>query len=198
MNGSAGSASDRLGAAGLDHAAVAAWTAAWQEQTSDFEHDRAGYSQFWQMSDDLLGRLPARPQRRAAEADAANAVLSAARDHRERFLAAHGALLYDRLTRDRSIFVRIEALVFEAAAAVPGLTRTRQQVAAENARAQRDKDGIEIDQGIFLAHVLAGEDSGLHLCHAMLMPRPEAVDLLPKLAADGVVDLGKAEIARRG
>jgi thioesterase DpgC len=88
--------------------------------------------------------------------------------------------------------------VFEAATAIPGLTPTRDHLAAENARPQRDKEGIEIDQGIFLAHMLAGDRSGLHLCHAMLLPRPEAADLLPKLAADGMVDLGKAVVERRG
>ena len=198
MNGSAGSASDRLRAAGLDDAGVGAWFAARQERTTDFEHDQPGYSRFWQLSDDLLRRLPAKPKRGAAEAEAATAIFACARDHRERFLAAHGVLVYDRLTRNRSTFVRIEELVYDTAAAVPGLTPTREQVAAENARPQRDKDGIQIDQGIFLAHVLADERNGLHLCHAMLMPRPQSVELLPKLALDDTIDLGKAEVARRG
>ena len=198
MNGSAGSASDRLRAAGLDDAMVAAWFAARQQRTADFEYDQPGYSRFWRLSDDLLRRLPAKPKRGAAEAEAATTILAAARDHRERFLAAHGAMVYDRLTRNRSTFVRIEELVYDAAAAAPGLTPTRGQVAAENARPQRDKDGIEIDQGIFLAHVLADQRSGLHLCHAMLMPRPQSMELLPKLALDDKIDLGKAEVARRG
>jgi (3,5-dihydroxyphenyl)acetyl-CoA 1,2-dioxygenase len=64
-------------------------------------------------------------------------------------------------------------------------------------RLQRDKDGIEIDQGIFLAHVLASERAGTHLCHAMLLPRPQAQELLPRLAGDGRVDLGAATVERR-
>ena len=67
--------------------------------------------------------------------------------------------------------------MFEAAAAVPGLTPTREEVAAEAALNQGDKDGLEIDQGIFLAHVLASERAGPHLCHAMLLPRPESAEL---------------------
>ena len=198
MNGSAGSASNRLRAAGLDDAVVGAWLAAQQERTANFQHDQAGYSRFWELCDDLLRSLPAKPKRGAAEAEAVAAILACARDHRERFLAAHGALVYERLTRNRSRFVRIEELVYDAAAAVTGLTPTREQVAAENARPQRDKDGIEIDQGIFLAHMLADERNGLHLCHSMLMPRPQSMELLPKLALDDRIDLGKAEVARRG
>jgi len=49
------------------------------------------------------------------------------------------------------------------------------QVAAESALLQRDKEGLEIDQGIFVSAVLANPLSGRHLCHAMLLPRAEAV-----------------------
>jgi thioesterase DpgC len=92
----------------------------------------------------------------------------------------------------------VENLVIEAAAAVPGLTPTRAELATESERLQRDKDGLEIDQGILLAHVLANARAGEHLCHAMLLPRPESADLLDKLARDGAVDLGAASVQRRG
>jgi (3,5-dihydroxyphenyl)acetyl-CoA 1,2-dioxygenase len=189
---------DRLLASGLDQAAIAAWAAARQERTTDLAGDRKRYGRFWRCCDDLLQRLPPKPRRNEAEAAAAQAILTSARAHRERFLGAHADALYDQLTRNRSRFLRLDALVDEVAQAVPGLTPTREQLAAEQGRLQRDKDGIEIDQGLLLAHVLAGERSGLHLCHAMLLPRPETAELLPKLATDGIVDLGKATVERRG
>jgi thioesterase DpgC len=178
-----------LRAAGLDQAAVAAWAAACQERTTDLAGDRDRYAQFWRCCDDLLARLPPKPRRNEAETAAAQAILTSARSHRERFLGAHAEVLYDRLTRNRSRFLRLDALLQEAAQAVPGLTPTREQLAAEQSKLQRDKEGIEIDQGLFLAHVLACERSGLHLCHAMLLPRMEAADLLSKLASDGIVEL---------
>jgi enoyl-CoA hydratase/carnithine racemase len=198
MNGSTASAPACLRAAGLGDAAVADWTDARQERTSGFERDRHAYSQFWQQSDDLLRRLPPKPKRGDAEVIAAEAILVAARDHRERFLAAHGEAVYDRLTHNRSVFVRLEELVLEAAIAIPGLTPTKKQVAAEGSLPQRDKDGIEIDQGIFLAHMLANEGTGFHLCHSMLLPRPEALELLPPLGSAGLVDLNKVTVERRG
>src|SRR5436190_16703703 len=173
MNRSTASAPACLQVAGLGDAAVTDWTDARQERTSEFERDRHAYSQFWQQSDDLLQRLPPKRKRGEAEVAAAEAILATTRDHRERFLAAHGEAVYERLTHNRSVFVRLEELVFEAAMAIPGLTPTKKQVAAESSLLQRDKDGIEIDQGIFLAHMLAHESTGSHLCHSMLLPRPE-------------------------
>ncbi len=190
--------SDSLRAAGLDEAAVAAWLAARVERTTDLETDRSAYMQLWRAGDDLLQRLPPKPKRSDAEAAAADMLLTSARAHRERFMAAHGEVLYDRLTRNRSKFLRLDALVLEAAQIVPGLAPTREQLAVERTKLQRDKDGAEIDQGIFFAHVLAFERAGTHLCHAMLLPRPEVADLLPKLAAEGRIDLGKATIERQG
>jgi thioesterase DpgC len=163
-----------------------------------FEDEPRGYPAFWQLSDGLVRRLPAKPKRNRAEAAAAQLILGTAREQRERFLRVHAEALYDRLTRNRSQFIRLEELVFAAAAAVPGLTPSAAQVAAESELLQRDKDGVEIDQGIFLAHVLASETAGRHLCHAMLLPRAETTELLKKLETDGRVDLGPAQVERHG
>jgi len=187
-----------LRAAGLGDDAVASWVAAQTQQTTDFQTDGAHYSRFFHHCDDLLQRLPPKPRRNDAEAAAAAALLTSAREHRERFLAAHAEALYDRLTRNRSVFLRLDALVLEAATLVPGLTPTSGQLMAEMSRPQREKDGIEIDHGILLAHVLASARAGTHLCHAMLLPRPKAVELLPRFAADGRVDFGTTTVERRG
>jgi len=183
--------------AGIEAKAVAEWAAAAPRDTIDFSHDRSRYAHFWKKCDDLLGRLPRKPKRSPAENDAAHCILTAARNQRERFLAAHAQALYDELTRNRSRFIRLEDLVFAAAVAVPGLTPTTAQVATEAELLQRDKDGVEIDQGIFLAHVLASEAAGRHLCHAMLLPRVETAEDLKRLATDGRVDLGSAQVERR-
>jgi len=92
----------------------------------------------------------------------------------------------------------LEDLVFAAAMAVPGLTPTAAQVAAEAGHLQGEKDGVEIDQGIFLAHVLSSETAGRHLCHAMLLPRRETAERLHAFNADGRLDLGKVTVERRG
>jgi len=193
----AGSVRDRLRAAGLDESAVAEWIAAEPQATKDYDGDRRRFSEFWGRSDDLVRRLPQKPVRNEVETAAAQAIFYVSRENRERFLGAHVEEVYDTLTRARSRFVRLEDLVAEAAASVPGLTPSPDQIAIESDRQLRDKDGVEIDQGIFLAHVLASERAGRHLCHAMLLPRADTAELLAKLAVDGAVDLDKASVERR-
>jgi thioesterase DpgC len=120
------------------------------------------------------------------------------REARARFLRRHADAVYDALTVRRSRFVRVEDLVIRAAGVVPGLVPTAQEIAAEDGLLQRDKSGLEIDQGVFLAAVLGSERSGRHLCHAMLLPRPEAEALLPQFERDGAVKLAGASVQRAG
>ncbi len=198
MSIDADAAAHCLRTAGLDESAVVDWIAAVPDGQGFDDDQPHGYPEFWQLSNSLVGRLAAKTKRNRAEAAAAQLILGTAREQRERFLAVHAEALYDKLTRNRSQFIRLEDLVFAAATAVPGLTPTAAQVAAEAELLQRDKDGVEIDQGIFLAHVLASETAGRHLCHAMLLPRPESAELLKKFETDGRLDLGPALVERRG
>jgi enoyl-CoA hydratase/carnithine racemase len=166
--------------------------------TADFEGDCARYSRFWGWSAARLAELPPRPKRSPGEAEAAENIKREARAARSRFLAAHAETLYARLTNDCSRFVRVEQLVYDAASLVPGLAPRRSEVAAESAHTQGDKDGAEIDQGILVSAMLASPRAGRHLCHAMLLPKPEALARLEELERHGRVDLGAAEVFRDG
>jgi thioesterase DpgC len=184
--------------AGIGNDTIEAWRASMPLDTGDFTGDCARYSPFWAASAAMLARLPAKPSRSAEQADAAEHIKRVARQIRTRFLSAHAGAVYDRLTRSRTRFVRVEQLIYDAAALVPGLTPTQAQVDAESALMQRDKEGHEVDQGIFVSKVLADVRAGTHLCHAMLLPRPEAVAQLAEYKQTGHLDLGAAELFRKG
>ncbi len=188
----------QLGAAGLDMKDAAGWAAAEPRARGNFTADGAVFANYWRLSADLLARLPAKPRRNDAEQAAAELIKTKARHARVRFMAAHGEGLYDNLTGNRSRFLRLEELLAAAAAAVDGLAPSPEAVKAESGLPQRDKDGIEIDQGLFLSAVLGSEQVGNHLCHAMLLPRREAIDLLPQFTRDGTIDLGTASVERHG
>src|SRR5207245_3680313 len=81
--------------------------------TGDFTGDCVRYSRFWESSAALLARLPAKPARNAEQAQAAERIKQAARDARGRFLSAHVEAVYDRLTQNRSRFIRVEQLVYD-------------------------------------------------------------------------------------
>jgi thioesterase DpgC len=120
------------------------------------------------------------------------------RPARDRFLRDNIEAVYDALTEGFSRFVRVEALVLAAAEAYPELLPSGGQLGVEAGRALADKLGLEIDQAVFLAHVLAHPRCGTHLCHAMLLPRPEAAAALAALDARGYVDLGPVRVERHG
>jgi thioesterase DpgC len=185
-----------LGAAGIAADAAAEWLTSEQTRTADLATDRNRYSIFWLRSSALVATLPAKPMRNDAEVAAAALILGRAREARERFLAVHAEAVYDQITARGML--RIDDLVFAAAAAVPGLAPSPEEVGAESALNQGDKDGVEIDQGIFLAHVLASPRAGTHLCHAMLLPLPESAELAARFAADGRLDLGPVQLFRHG
>ena len=181
-----------------DLEAATAWTAERPAVGADYRQDAVAFSRFWLAGSALLAALPTKAKRNAAEVAAADLILRIGRDTRERFLAAHATTVYRALTRDHADFVRVEKIVHDAARLLPGLTPTPEEVMAESALPQGAKDGVEIDQGIFLSRVLADPASGAHLCHAMLLPRAEALKRLPEFRARGVLDLGPAVVERRG
>ena len=156
-------------AAGLPDEEAREWSDAFPAATGEYESDARRYGAFWRRSAALLQRLPPKPRRNEAEQAAAEALLTVARGSRESFLAAHVDEVYDLLTERCSKFRRLDDLVYDAAKLHPGLVPTREEVAAEAVHRQGDKDGVEIDQGLFFAHVLSRPRIGEHLCHAMLL-----------------------------
>ncbi|MDQ8728926.1 enoyl-CoA hydratase/isomerase family protein [Bradyrhizobium sp. LHD-71] len=187
----------RQAAAGLD-LPVDRWRGAEPASVTDFASDRRLCSEFWHLSHDIIARLPPKPARTAEQAKAAELVHERARRARGRFLEAHVGELYASLTHNLSQFLRVEELVHTAAELCPGLTPTREQVLREEALFQRDKEGHEIDQGIFLSHVLGDEAAGRHLCHAMLLPRIDVSEHLSRFATEGKLDLGPIMLSRQG
>jgi thioesterase DpgC len=185
-------------AAGLPEQEVREWSESFPVLTGGFEADARDSSTYWRRATSLLRKLPLKPIRNKSEQAAANALLSDARASRESFLTAHVETVYDRLTERGSTFRRIDELVYSAANLVPGLVPTQKEVRAEATNRQGDKDGVEIDQGLFLAHALARPRTGEHLCHAMLLPRPEIAAFASKFASKGSLDLGAARLTRKG
>ncbi len=106
--------------------------------------------------------------------------------------------IYDELTAGRTRFLRVDELCRRAADAHPGLLPTLGQLEAEARLAQKDKSGIEKAQGEFLAEVLADPDCGMHLCHAMLLPREDSRARLAEYESKGVLRLGTALLERQG
>jgi (3,5-dihydroxyphenyl)acetyl-CoA 1,2-dioxygenase len=172
--------------------------ARWPPISGDYVADSAALSRHWLDSLALLDRMPARKDRTADQKTVAEALLTDARKSRGHFLAAHGGRFYRDLTEDLRCLRRVEDLAFAAGEKLPGLCPTAERVARELSLPHADKDGHEVDQGLFFNSVLADRECGLHLCHAMLLPRRESVEKLERLRAQGRLDMDHASVERFG
>jgi thioesterase DpgC len=117
---------------------------------------------------------------------------------KEDFLRAHAVEIYDAVTDGLTRFVRLDELVYEAAERHPDVLPTREDMGVERQRQLADKEGLELAQGLFLAHVLSLPRTGSHLVHAMLRPTVEALERLDDFRSTGVADLGAAHVTREG
>jgi (3,5-dihydroxyphenyl)acetyl-CoA 1,2-dioxygenase len=182
----------------------------WQSLAPVYEHSRdatkqedwvaaaEAASRFFGAGQAMLDRLPSRPHRSDREQTAAETLHTHMREIRTAFLRRYGPRLYSRLTDDLRAFVRIEDMVYRAADAVPGLVPTHAQVQQDREHAQKDKEGYEVDQGLFLSQVLSDPLAGAHLVHAMLRPRPESQEYLAEFQRQGRLDLGGTTVERQG
>jgi thioesterase DpgC len=183
---------------GLPVRSAGAWVKALPRLTGSLKRDSAAATKFWRAGDGILAKLPKKRQRTLEQQSAAEAILTTCRRLREDFLKKHADAIYRRLTKNLSAFHRVDELAYDVAKLIPGLTPTGKQVDAESALMQSEKDGIEIDQGIFLAHTLALPEAGMHLCEAMLRPKQKSIARVDEFVRNGVIDFGPARVERQG
>ncbi|WAP59556.1 (3,5-dihydroxyphenyl)acetyl-CoA 1,2-dioxygenase DpgC [Streptomyces sp. S465] len=147
--------------------------------------------------DELVAVLPEPGARLPEQRTEIAAAKDTARALRTRYLRTHADAVYDHLTRGRADELRIAELVAAGAAEFPALLPTAGQLAADRGRRQADKEGYEIDQGVFLRAVLGSPRSGPHLLDAMLRPTPRALRLLPAFTRTGVLQTTSVRMERR-
>jgi (3,5-dihydroxyphenyl)acetyl-CoA 1,2-dioxygenase len=137
-----------------------------------------------------------RNEDRSAEA----AVLRAqAQSAKEKFFRRHAVAFYDEVTGNGERYLRVGDVLMAVSSRYPALLPTRAQIDAERALMQQSaKEGRELDQGLFLGQILADERCGMHLIHAMLKPRREALDRIAEFRQSGFADLGEAKVERKG
>ena len=137
--------------------------------------------------------------RQAGEPAEAAALSAAALAAKEKFFRRHAVALYDEATDRGARFLRVGELLMAVANRYPALLPTSEQISAERALMQQSaKLGRELEQGLFIAQLLADERCGLHLIHAMLRPKREALERLAEFRRTGAADLGEAKAERNG
>ena len=182
---------------GLPQDEVAAWAAIAPVERAPFDEQSRVISEFLVRGERLAGHLPSPPARSEDERDAAAVLTEILNQTRERFLRSHAEDVYEALTGGLTRSLRGDELVYAAAERFPGLTPTREAMAAELQRPLAEKKGAEIAQGLLLSHVLASPRAGGHLIHSMLRPTAAALERLEDFRESGVADLGPVQVSRR-
>lgn len=147
--------------------------------------------------DDRLADAPTRSERTDPVQADIDVLLEETRRLRSAFMDRYASHVYDELTSRGHTRPRLSALVERAAEEFPGLVPSADRMAAEARLGQREKDGLEIDQAIFVHGVLNGQWSGQHLLDSMRLPTDRALGLLAEFRAKGRVDLGRVVLERR-
>src|SRR5512134_628783 len=91
--------------------------------------------------------------------------------------------VYDELTAARTRFLRVDELCRRAAE--KGAVPSAEDLAADARLPLKEKKGLEKAQGQFLAEILSNPVAGTHLCHAMLLPRPDSLARLSEYEKTG-------------
>jgi thioesterase DpgC len=146
----------------------------------------------------LLARLPLRSKRTPVQKVAGEAIVHLTADAAWRFFRRHAVPMYRELTREGARSIRVDALLWEAAARWPDILPAQAELGAESEHMQADKDGLEIHQGLFVSQVMANAQTGHHLIRSMLRPRTESLELLPQFVATGHADLGTVRVEVQG
>ncbi len=162
------------------------------------EADATALGDYTARTEEMLAALPAKPSREPDQQRLADELHTSARKARAKFLRAHAAAVYDRITASTTDTPRLRELTERAALDFPGLTPTPEQLAEETRCLQADKEGREIDQGILLRELLRLPGPGTQIIEAMQRPTSRAWDLLPDFTRAGQLELGVVRIERHG
>jgi thioesterase DpgC len=166
---------------------------------SSLAADSDNAAKYFETADAALRSLGPPSARSADAKKEAQDIKVRSRAAREKFLRRHAGEIYDMVTDSCSKTLRVCDLLYTVAARFPALLPTRQRIHGERALKQQSaKEGFEIDQGLFIAHILADPERGLHLVHAMLKPKREALEKFAEFQKVGAVDLGEAHVERKG
>jgi thioesterase DpgC len=118
---------------------------------------------------------------------------------KEKFFRRHAVALYDEATGGGTRFLRVGEMLMAVASRYPALLPNREQIDDERGLMQQSvKLGRELEQGLFIAQLLADERCGMHLIHAMLRPKPEALEKIAEFRQTGMIVLGEAKVERKG
>jgi (3,5-dihydroxyphenyl)acetyl-CoA 1,2-dioxygenase len=108
----------------------------------------------------LLAEMPPRSQRDAGQKRAGETLVHLSAAATRDFFRRHAVPLYADITAGGTRSLRVDDLLWEAAARLPGILPSEAELEEERRSMQQDKDGLEITQGLFVSQVMSDRACG--------------------------------------
>lgn len=164
----------------------------------DIERDRASAVSFFNLSEELLSKFPTKSERNSSQLQECGSIHEICRGVRQNFMQLHSAWLYDKVIQQFSNEkAKLSDIAIAAADLVPGLVPTREQLSEEEQRSQADKEGRELDQGIFFSGMLSDPVIGTKLIEYTSLVTSRALSLLDTFKSENTLSLEKITITRK-
>jgi len=165
-------------------------------QADNLDRDAARVTEACDAGWDLLRALPVKSRRSTEERAAGEAVRQVLVELCWRFLGLYRRAVYASLTRGAPC--RLETLAERAGERLPGIVPSVEAIAEEAKMLQKDKDGLEIFQGLLFSQLFCDPEAGSEIIHHMLQPTDAARARLEEFRRTGALDLGAARVEVRG
>ena len=159
-----------------------------------FPNDTRSLQKLSAMIWDMIASLPAKSERAPSQKLAGQTLIHLYSALSWSYFRRHATHIYSTLTDQGRKSIRVDTLLWLAAEMLPGILPTKEQIDVECTRMLKDKDGIEINQGLFVSQVFCDPVCGHHLNRSMLRPTLEAQQLLDQFITTGEVDLGVVKV----
>jgi len=159
-----------------------------------FQNDTISLKKLSAMTWDMIASLPLKSEREPSQKLAGQTLIHLYSALSWSYFRRHAKHIYSTLTDQGRKSIRVDTLLWLAAEMLPGILPTKEQIEVECTRMLKDKDGIEINQGLFVSQVFCDPVCGHHLNRSMLRPTLEAQQLLDQFIRTGEVDLGVVKV----
>lgn len=179
------------------HDEIIKWVKDFPELSGDFYLDIDSFQKYIASGERLLLGLPVKKLRNEDEYSLAEIIHSYSRKLRIKLLSKHSETIYEILTNNRSVFLRLDELSYKASEVFEGLTPSKSTMDEEQKKNPYDREVREFDQAIFISQILHSNKSGSHLLESMRRPLKKSQDLQKEFIKIGRVDLGKVALVRR-
>lgn len=189
--------------AGINPAAVDSWRKRHQSlrfsgNPDNFENDAADAGKLCREARTWLKSLPAKSKRDESQKLAGETIVHWMAALCSGFTQSYREELYERAVDGCTDNPRLDRFAEEASKLCPGLYPSRAELSEEQTLLLRDKDGLELHQGVLFSQWLADPRIGQALIRDMRRPTMRALASLEELTHTGSLDLKYARIVIEG